>query len=594
VDLKPQFTPTAFAELVAPLRTGDREKLGFTTVHQRKDGTQYPVEVHLQLMGNGAPVFVAIVLDITERRQAESELREAKEAAEAANRAKSEFLANMSHEIRTPMQAVIGMTELVLETQLDGRQREHLETVRSSSMALEMLINDILDLSRIEAGRLELEVVEFPLRTRVEDVVKSLSLKAEDKGLALRCQFAGDVPEWAEGDPLRLWQILENLIGNAIKFTARGEVEVLVQAPESAVPESAVEEDEVLLHFSVRDTGVGIAADQQKRVFETFAQADASVTRRYGGTGLGLAICARLVELMGGLIWVESEEGEGSTFHFTVEMKALAAPPSAEPSAAAGEGEETEPLRILVAEDTLANQRLIRAILEKRGDAVEMVETGEEAVAAFADKRFDLVLMDVQMPVMDGYAASRRIRTLEEAEGRHTPIVALTAHALRGTEERCQEAGMDGYLRKPFRPGELIEAVARWGEKAADGGGEADEGETGEGGWLTRAQALEQVEGDEELLQVMVGTVLEQCPESLGEIRTALASGDSVSLAAAAHSFKSVVGLLGDSPAFAAAAHLEGLGREGELDGMAAAVVDLAEKVETFTRILAGFTDQNE
>jgi len=533
--------------------------------------------------------------DITEKKQADEAIRAAKEAAEAASRAKSTFLANMSHEIRTPLNAIIGMTELVLQSQLTPQQREFLGTVRDSGEALLSVINDILDFSKIEAGKLVLEESDFDLWESLGDTMKSFALRAHQQGLELACYLHGDVPQWVSGDYGRLRQIVVNLVGNALKFTDRGEV-VLEVARESQ------SEQDVLLHLTVSDTGIGIPPDKQAAIFGMFEQVDTSMTRRHGGTGLGLAIASRLVELMGGRLWLESEVGRGSRFHFTVRL-GRAEPPAQRPvpatreslrgvrvlivddnatnrrileeslrgwqmapTSASGAGEALEALRqaqvdgnpyrlvltdahmpevdgfmlvqrirqedgtgstvvmmltsgdraddagrcqelgiaaflrkpikqselleaievalgiaepkqappptpvrrghrtglrVLLAEDSLVNQRLAVALLEKEGHMVSVTSNGREALAALQSSPFDLVLMDVQMPEMDGLEATRVIRARERGTGRHLPILAMTAHALKGDRERCLEAGMDGYIAKPIRAEELFDAIDR-------------------------------------------------------------------------------------------------------------------------------------
>lgn len=389
--------------------------------------------------------------DITHQKQVELELVHAKEAAEAASRAKSTFLATMSHEIRTPLNAVIGVAELLQETPLTTQQREYLAMVQESGESLLAIIEDILDFSKIEASRIELDQVDFNLRERIGDALRSLALRARRKELNLNWQVREDVPPGVCGDPLRLRQILVNLVNNAIKFTEQGEVSLDVGV-ESTSPHG------MLLHFAVRDTGIGIPADKLTTVFEAFEQVDNSPTRRHEGTGLGLAICSRLVELMQGRIWVNSELGRGSTFHFTARFAAAqdvpASPPRRELPPAA-----VTPMRILLAEDSVINQKLAVGLLERAGHRVSVVPNGREAVLATAQESFDLVLMDLQMPEMDGLTAIAAIRQREQQTGRHLPVLAMTAHALDGDQERCLAAGMDGYVAKPVRLQELNNAI---------------------------------------------------------------------------------------------------------------------------------------
>jgi len=472
LDIKPEHTPASFAELIAPLLEGTQDNIEYTTVHRRKDGSDYPVAVYLEISVFGErPVFVAIILDITERQKMEEELRDSRERALAADRSKSEFLANMSHEIRTPMTAILGFTDILLGNVVKPENIDCARTVKENGEYLLDLINDILDLSKIESGKLDVEQIASSPHQIIADVVSLMRVPAKAKGLSIDEQFDGPVPETICSDPTRLRQILINVVGNAIKFTETGSIRIVSRLLNET-------SEEPKLKFDVTDTGIGIPADKIEKIFEPFSQADGSTTRQFGGTGLGLSISKRLVELLGGEFTVSSTVGEGSTFSITVSTGPLddvrlirnaseACAEITDEKVADNTDCFLHNRRILLAEDGPDNQRLIGFILKKAGAEVTPADNGqiglELATAAKSEGRpFDVILMDMQMPILDGYSAARQLRE----DGYTLPIIALTAHAMSSDRQKCLDAGCDDYATKPVDRKKLIELVASYAKKA--------------------------------------------------------------------------------------------------------------------------------
>jgi two-component system sensor histidine kinase/response regulator len=714
-DLNSLLVPPQLAEEAADLMRRGRsgEMVQAITQRRRKDGSLLDVELYGTRLAVGDEQVGGLVLyqDISERKRAEAALRAAKEAAEGANRAKSEFLANMSHEIRTPMNGIIGMTQLALEAKLSPEVREYLGMVKSSADSLLTLLNDILDYSKIEAGKIEFESVPFALRENLGQTMKTLGHAAHRKGLELAWEVAPNVPEWLVGDCGRLRQVLMNLVGNGIKFTESGEIVVSAELQGSS-------EKFAELHFTVRDTGIGIASEKQRLIFAAFTQADASTTRKYGGTGLGLTIVQRLVSMMGGDLQVESELGRGSTFHFNVRLgfpeKSFVPPVAAEPStlrnlrvlivddnetnrvilaeifkqwgmapcsaASANEAldalrrgnsagkpfqlavidaqmpetdgfmlaqqikrhgefpeltmimlssvslpedaekrreagiaavltkpaqpsellnmilvakgrsslraaQDHEPatpttsgrrLRILLAEDNDVNRRLATKLLEKHGHFVIAASNGREALALLEQGPIDLILMDAQMPEMDGLEAMRIIREKEKHSGGHIPIISVTARAMKGDRENCLQAGADDYVSKPLQPSELFSAI----ERRCPDVRESSSGLEIFGEIADASKMLERCQGDCQLLAEIIDLFQGSSEALLQDIATALKRGDTAGLASAAHTLKGAIGNFTATGAYLAAEKLEHDARHNDLSAARANFSQLEAAVQ--------------
>jgi PAS domain S-box-containing protein len=454
----------------SPLESGLPE--GYPGQHRLKDGSLIDVEVtSTNLSLNGRDCRIAHFDDVTARNKAAKEVAIARDQAVEASNMKSAFLANVSHEVRTPMNGVIGMTELLLDTSLDEEQRQYAEQISRSGEQMLAILNDILDLSKIEGGHLELDIADFDLHDTINEACSAAGGQARAKGLRLIVDLDPVVPRRRCGDGRRVRQVVLNLVSNAVKFTSTGAVTVRVKLAGSAGPNA-------LIRVEVSDTGIGVDEAQLERMFEPFTQADVSTTRHYGGTGLGLAIVREIVQMMGGTIGAESTLGSGSTFWFEI---ALGAPdvPDATGEQVDNAGETAQwsrPPKVLVAEDSPVNQIVATRMLERCGCAVRAAGDGQEAIAAFKAEPYDLILMDCQMPTMDGYEATKQLRLLEDGTDRHTPIIAMTAHALQGDRERCIAAGMNDYVSKPMRHAELVAKLREW--IPLDLGGRATAGES--------------------------------------------------------------------------------------------------------------------
>ena len=549
-------------------------------VNRRKDGSLYHEEMTIAPVwdGNGSVThFVAIKQDVTERKRFEQQLSEALERAQAANRAKSEFLANMSHEIRTPMNGILGMAQLLIDTPLNEEQRDYVTTLKTSAESLLSLLGDILDISRIEAGKMELHYAPLHLHRMVHQVARLFDARAKEKGLFLRVEIDDEVPSTIVGDELRLQQILSNFLGNAVKFTESGGITVHISLAETGGETSVASLRQQLgmpksyrtvwLRLAVSDTGIGIPAEKQETIFESFTQVDGSSTRRYGGSGLGLAINRQLVALMGGTIGVHSEEGKGSTFWTVLPLFA----PNVEQSQGMASGEQGDveksflpsparaARRVLLVEDNEVNRKVAVRLLGKLGYAVDVASDGEEAVEKTAQQRYDAVLMDVHMPRMDGLEATRLIRERERGTGEHQVIIAMTASVMKEDVQRCLASGMDDYLSKPVKMEVLQEMLEKW----QDSGSPAESMELSP---IDRDFLADMTGGDPEFERELLREFLSTIPGLIEQVRQALGSGNGTALASAAHTIKGSARAVGAHTFAEIAFALERAGKEQRME----------------------------
>jgi two-component system, sensor histidine kinase and response regulator len=562
--------------------------LGLLTVDFRVRGDHGPRWIHIEAIPKRsadpgvAGIWNGYAMDITERKRLEADLAASQEAANAANRAKSEFLANMSHEIRTPMNAIIGLSHLTLKTDLNHRQRDYLTKISGAAQSLLRIVNDVLDVSKIEAGQLQLEHIRFNIHTIFDDLISIVGHRVAEKGLELRMNIASDLPPHLLGDPLRLSQVLLNLTNNAVKFTQRGHVAVQARVVEHI-------DDSVRVRFAIEDTGVGLTPEQASRLFRPFVQADSSTTRKFGGTGLGLSISKRLVELMGGDIGVDSEPGKGSTFWFSVTLQRAAHAEQAPVTASAAPAGNLRGARVLLAEDNPINQQVAVELLQGAGVAVDVAGNGQEALAAAQARDYEAVLMDLQMPVMDGLQATRAIRGIERLK--KLPIIAMTASVMAGDRDRCLEAGMNDHISKPISIDQLMSTLARWLPQtrsepapAAPAAGAAAPGSAAAPGpelpptldGFDLPEGIKRIGGDRALYRRLLLQFLDHSGNAADEIRAALAAGDRAKAKAETHTLKGVAGTLSAKELFSAAQALEtALRRKADnVEAEAAAVIE--------------------
>ncbi|QDT25533.1 Sensory/regulatory protein RpfC [Gimesia panareensis] len=538
-----------------------------------QDGRVLPLEVRLIPVEIDDEQLVLISLfDMTVHKQVDETLERARKAAEQANEEKSLFLANMSHEIRTPLNAIIGISELLLDSSPTYEQREFLTIVLESGESLLSIINDLLDFSKIEAGKLELEAVPFDLRQEIGKVFRLLSSHNRKKDLNITWQVDDSIPQTLIGDPVHLRQVLMNLVGNAIKFTMRGEVQLKVEHQKTA------EQGDVQLLFAVRDTGIGIPAKHLENIFSRFVQADSSTTRQFGGSGLGLTITTRIIAAMQGRIWAESEEGQGSTFRFVITLPEAGASGEAAarevPTSGLSQKQSASsqtpsmislpPLRILVAEDGMSNQRLVKALLEKWGHTVCIAENGRIAVDCCHCEPFDLILMDVTMPEMDGLTATRCIREQEVLTGQHIPIIAMTARAMPADIKKCLQSGMDGYLAKPLHKQDLETAIAELFTAAVAEETVAPEEKSKS--LVNWSEALQVVEGDEELLCELIKDSLTELPNLMDALERDLSASDAAEAYRHAHTTKAAARTFGIPVLLTQAERTEEAAANGDLE----------------------------